>query len=67
MLAQYAAAGEDLDKQGALQLFLILKLESAGTVPSYDNGTSLRLYIVFQESEGHLACCKGGPGMSFFN
>lgn len=80
MLAQCAAAGEDLDKQGALQLFLILKLESsppkgsiltrampsAGTMPSCDGGTSLRPCIIFQESEGHLACCKGGPGIFFY-
>lgn len=65
MLAQCAAAGEDLDKQGALQLFLILKLESsppkssiltgampsAGTMLSCDSSTSLRTCIIFQERE----------------
>lgn len=80
LLGRTETSGEHSDKRGALQLILILKLEnsppkgsiltravpSAGAVPSCDGGTSLRPCIIFQESEGHLACCKGGPGMSFF-
>lgn len=53
-------SGEDLHKQGGLQLFLVQELESSETklTPEGDAGTSLSLCIIFQESEGRLACCE---------